>query len=182
MTKPAQPIDSWYCIRTRRYKESWVAHQLEELGNEPYLPLLRQQRRIRRQLKWVIEPLFTCYLFARFIANEDFHTVRHMPGVAGVVSTAEDGPLPVDERIITILRERSLNGYVETKPTPFFSGEKLEVVEGPFQGLKALFERELKAGERVAVLLEILSSWVRVELPRASVQRQSTVHPWQPSA
>ena len=35
----------------------------------------------------------------------------------------------------------------------------------------ALLVNEMKAGERVAVLLELLSSWVRVELPRVSVQR-----------
>jgi transcription antitermination factor NusG len=57
------------------------------------------------------------------------------------------------------------------KPAPFFPGEELEVIEGPFQGLRALFQQELKAGERVVVLLELLASRVRVELPRACVQK-----------
>jgi transcriptional antiterminator RfaH len=155
---------------------------LRESGKEAYLPLLRERRKVRRQLKWVIEPLFPCYLFAHFTAEEGFRAVRYMSGVVTVVSTVEDGPLPVDERIIAILRERSLEGYVEMKPAPLLPGEELEVIGGPFQGLRALFQQELKAGERVAVLLELLASRVRVELPRAYVQKSLMVRGVQSAA
>jgi transcriptional antiterminator RfaH len=168
-------MKNWYCIRTKRYKESWVAYQLRESCDEVYLPLLRERRWVRRQLQWVIEPLFPCYLFARFVANKGIHTMRYMSGVAGIiVSSPEDGPTVVDEQIIAILREHSLSGYVEIEPAPFFPDEELEIIAGPFQGLRALFYQELRAGERVAVLLEMLSSRVRVELPRAYVQKKST--------
>jgi hypothetical protein len=56
----------WCCVVTKRYKEQWVAQQLAACCDEVYLPLLRQKRKIRRQLKWTIEPLFPGYLFARF--------------------------------------------------------------------------------------------------------------------
>ena len=163
----------WYCIRTKRYKERWVAHQLTKVCEEVYVPLLRERRRIRRQLKWVIGPMFPSYLFARFVVEKQFWTVHYTSGVVGLVSAEEGRPVEVDEAIITTLRDRSLNGYIEIKPTPFSPGEELEIIEGPFRGLKALFQREMKAGERVAVLLELLSSWVRVELPRVYVQRMA---------
>ena len=175
-------MNSWYCIHTKRYKESWVARQLIESCDEVYLPLLRQRRMVRRQLKWVIEPLFPSYLFARFPVGERYKTVRYTPGVVSVVSTPEDGPIAVDEAIITILHERSCNGYVAVQPAHLFRGEELEVIAEPFQGLKALFQQELKAGERVAVLLDLLSSRVRVELPRAYVRQKSTVHSQQSAA
>ena len=162
----------WYCIRTKRYKESWVARQLMESCDEIYLPLLRQQRTVRRQCKWVIEPLCPGYLFARFIVEERFRAVRYTPGVLSIMRTTDGGPIEVEEAIISTLRQRSANGYVEVPPTPLFPGEELEVTEGPFQGLRALFQQELKAGERVAVLLELLSSRVRVELPRAYVEKK----------
>ncbi len=130
----------------------------------------------------MIEPLFPSYLFARFPVGKRFKTVRYTPGVVSVVSTPEDGPIVVDETIITVLRERSCNGYVEIQPAPLFMGEELEVIAGLFQGLRALFQQELKAGERVAVLLDLLSSRVRVELPRAYVQQKSTVHSQQSAA
>jgi transcriptional antiterminator RfaH len=168
-------MNSWYCIHTKRYKEKWTVRQLMELCDEVYLPLLRQRRVIRRQLTWVVEPLFPGYLFARFVVEERFRAVRYTPGVVSVVSTTYGGPIEVDGAIIFTLRERSTNGYVEVLPAPLFPGEELEITEGPFKGLRALFQQELKAGERVAVLLELLSSRVRVELPRACVERKSEV-------
>ena len=98
-----------------------------------------------------------------------------------MVGTLKDGPLAVDEQIISILHDRSQGGYIEINPFLFSPGEELQVVAGPFQGLRALFQQELKAGERVAVLLEILSSRVRVELPRTYVEKSSTTRSW-PSA
>lgn len=169
-TNPTNPV-AWYCIHTKRYKENWVAHQLLESCDEVYLPLLRERRRVRRQLIWRIDPLFPGYLFARFVIEERFRAVRYTPGVIRLVSARGDMPIEVDEGIITTLRARAVNGYIEVQPAPFSPGEELEVIAGPFQGLLALFQQELKAGERVAVLLELLSSRVRVELPRAYVKR-----------
>jgi transcriptional antiterminator RfaH len=166
------PRTNWYCIQTRRYKESWVAQQLGGACEEVYLPLLRQRRRIRRQFRWVIEPVFPNYLFARFPIAERFEAVRYLLGVVNVLGTAS-GPTVVDETIIALLRKHSLNGYVEAQAAPFASGEELEIIAGPFQGLTALFQQELRAGERVAVLLEMLSSRVRVELPWEYVQQKS---------
>ena len=153
-----------------------MAQQLSELGQEVYLPLLREKRFVRRQLKWVIKPLFPCYLFARHVTNGNISVVHRTAGVINIVSTPTDGPLVVEEQIIRSLRERSVNGCIEVKPALLSPGEKLEVIAGPFQGLEALFQQELKAGERVAVLLEILSSRVRIEMPRAYVQKNSVVH------
>jgi len=163
----------WYCLHTKRYKENWVARQLTESCEEVYLPLLRERRRVRRQLTWRVEPVFPGYLFARFKVAERFRTVRYTPGVVKVVSTHEGGPIEVDQAIINVLRQHSCNGYIAVQPAPFSPGEELEVTDGPFQGLRALFQQELKAGARVAVLLELLSSRVRVELPHAYVQKKA---------
>ncbi len=96
----------WYCIHTKRYKESWVARQLMESCDETYLPLLRWQRTVRRQRKWVIEPLFPGYLFARFVVEERFRAVRYTPGVVSVVSTTSGGPIEVDAAILSTLLGR----------------------------------------------------------------------------
>jgi transcription antitermination factor NusG len=93
--------------------------------------------------------------------------------IALALEVAAELLLEVDEAIIAALRQRSANGYLEIPLVPFFPGEELEIISGSFQGLRALFQQELKAGERVAVLLELLSSRVRVELPRAYVETKS---------
>lgn len=169
-------MNHWVCVETNRYKEKWVSQQLTESCDEVYLPLLRQYKKVRRQFTWVIGPLFPGYLFARFEAEHVLHRVLNAPGVAKVLSTPEDGPIEVDEAIIKALRERSVNGYIEVRPAPLGPGDELEIIDGPFQGLTALFEKNLKANERIVVLLNLMSSRVRVEVPRFYVQRRKTAH------
>lgn len=166
----------WFCIRTNRYKEKWVSQQLTEWCDEVYLPLLRQYKKVRRQLKWVIDPLFPGYLFARFDREQALGKVRSTAGVGTVLSTSEEGPIVVGDAIINVLRERSSNGYIEIRPAALSPGEELEVIHGPFEGLTALFEKNLKAGERIVILLDLLSSRVRVEVPCFCVQRKSAAH------
>ncbi len=165
-------MNPWFCIKTNRYKERWVCRQLAEWCDEVYLPLLREYKKVRRQLKWVIEPLFPGYLFARFELGRGLGKVRTTAGVGSLLSTSEDGPVVVDDAIIEVLRERSSNGYVEIRPAALSPGDVLEVIHGPFAGLTALFEKNLKAGERIVILLDLLSSRVRVQVPRAYVQKQ----------
>jgi hypothetical protein len=43
-------------------------------------------------------------------------------------------------------------------------------------------EQELKAEEWAAVLLDLLSSQIRVELPKAYIRKQSLAGGWQPAA
>ncbi|MGE0821925.1 MAG: transcription termination/antitermination protein NusG [Candidatus Binatia bacterium] len=174
-------MSHWYCIRTQRYKEQWVSRQLLDLGKEYYLPLLRERRIVRRQWKDVIEPLFPCYLFVHCQEGRDFAVVRTLFGVQAVVSSVEHGPIPVDEGIIRTLHDRTVDGYIAVSPPVVNPGDELEVIAGPFQGLDALFHQELKGGERVAVLLRILSSLVRVDLPRTYVRKKAVTTDWRPA-
>jgi transcriptional antiterminator RfaH len=124
---------------------------------------------------WKVEPLFPGYIFARFLIEERFRAVRYTPGVAKVLSSAVGELIEVNDRIISALRQHSVDGYIQISSSTFSPGEELEITEGPFRGLRVLFQQELKAGERVVVLLQLLSSQVRVELPRTYVRKTSSV-------
>jgi len=114
-------------------------------------------------------------MFARFPVEERFRAVRYTPGVISVLSTAVGEPIEVNDVIISALRQRSVDGYIQMSPILLSPSEEIEIIEGPFRGLRALFQQELRAGERVVVLLELLSSQVRVELPRTYVQKTASV-------
>src|SRR5262249_14368443 len=120
----------WYCVHTKRAKEHWVARQLAESCDEVYLPRLRHWCKFRRRFMWKIESLFPGYLFARFSLQERFQLVRYTPGVLNVLSTISGEPLTVNEEIISTLRERSQDGYIQVSPVPFRPGEELEITEG----------------------------------------------------
>ena len=130
-----------YCVHTNRYKKSWVIQQLTEIGLQDYLPLLCEQRIVRRQLKWVVEPLFHSYLFAYFFLDEAFYVVRHMPGVACVVGSLKDRPHAVDKLIISNPFDRSQGGYIEINSLFFSPGEKLQVWKVLSRGYVLCFSR-----------------------------------------
>ena len=124
-------INSWYCVRTQRYKENWVCRQLSDLGKEFYLPLLRERRIVRRQWKDVIEPLFPCYIFVRCVDGSDFRVVSTLLGAVNIISSVENGPIPIDERVITTLRNRLLHGCITVSPPLLLQAKNLKLLPVP---------------------------------------------------
>jgi len=59
----------------------------------------------------------------------------------------------------------------EIKPRPYRTGEPVLIREGPLSGLEAVFDREMKGSERVAVLLELLGRQTRLVLSNEMISR-----------
>ena len=115
-----------------------------------------------------VAPLFPCYLFARLDLQINYFEVKYLAGVTGLVSAGAD-PLVVPEVIISEIRARGIDDVVEIREVPFDSGQPVRVVEGPFRGFEAIFERYLSSTERVAILLK----------PSRTSVRASCCRPWQ---
>ena len=163
----------WYLVRTKPGKERWVRDQLALILPEVFLPLLEARTPRWGKLAWSITPLFPCYLFARFDVNERYFDVRYLPGIQGIVSAGSD-PLAVPDGVIDAIRSRGVNGIVKIEEKSLDSGEKVRVVEGPFRGFEAIFERYLSGAERVAILLSTIeASGLRVVLPASAVTKCS---------
>jgi transcriptional antiterminator RfaH len=119
-----------------------------------------------------IIPLFPSYLFARFCLRAAYFDVRYTGGVSGLVSAGNE-PVTVPLGIIEGIRSRECDGRVTLAEKPFERGEKLSVVEGPFRGFAAVFERYLSGSERVSILLSAVGTdGPRIILPLGSVARE----------
>jgi transcriptional antiterminator RfaH len=161
----------WYLIRTKTGKERWVKDQLVPLVSEVFLPLLKARAPRWGRMAQSIGPLFPCYVFARFNLKECYFDVKYMAGVRGIVSAGAD-PLAVPGAIVAEIRRRGIDDIVEIVDKPFDSGAKVMVVEGPFRGFEAIFERYLSGTERVAILLSAVeATGLRVVLPAAAVAK-----------
>jgi len=157
----------WYLVRTKPSKERWVHDRLAAILPEIFLPLREAKMPRWGRMEWTITSLFPGYLFACFDLQQHYFEVRYMPGVLGIVSAGSD-PLAVP------LASRGTNGVVRIEEKSFGCGEQLHVVEGPFRGFEAVFERYLSGAERVAVLLSAIeASGLRVVLPASAVARRS---------
>ena len=162
---------AWYLIRTKAGKERWVRDQLQTMFPDVFLPLLKSKAPRWGRMVMSTGPLFPCYVFARFDLQLGYFDVKYMPGVRGIVSAGND-PLAVPPGIINEIRRRGNGDVVELLEKPFDSGEKVMIVEGPFRGFEAIFQRYLSGAERVAILLSAIEAGgLRVLLPASAVAK-----------
>jgi transcriptional antiterminator RfaH len=166
-----QAPGDWYLIRTKTGKERWVKDQIAPMAHEVFLPLLKARQPRWGRMADSIGPLFPCYVFARFDLKQRYFDIKYMAGVRGIVSAGID-PLAVPDSIIDEIRRRGVDDIVEIFEKPLGTGEKVVVVEGPFRGFEAIFERYLSGAERVAILLSAVeASGLRVVLPATAVAK-----------
>lgn len=162
---------AWYLIRTKTGKERWVKDQLQTTVPEVFLPLLRGKAPRWGRMAMSVGPLFPCYVFARFDLQRSYFEVKYMSGVRGIVSAGSD-PLAVPTTIVTEIRRRGVDDVVEIPEKPLGNGDRVLVVEGPFRGFEAIFERYLSGAERVAILLSAIEAGgLRVLLPASAVAK-----------
>jgi transcriptional antiterminator RfaH len=161
----------WYLVRTKPGKERWVHDQLTAILPEVFLPLLETRTPRWGRMAWSIVPLFPCYLFARFDLQSRYFDVKYLAGVQGLVSAGND-PLAVPSGVVDEIRRRGDNGIVKIEEQLFDNGERVVVVEGPFRGFEAIFQRYLTGAERVAILLSAIeANGMRVVLSASAVAK-----------
>jgi len=164
---------AWWALYTRHQHEKVVAEMLSTKGFEVFLPLYESTRKWKDRRKTLSLPLFPCYLFARLDLQADYFEVKYLAGVTGLVSAGAD-PIVVPDRIIEEIRARGVNDVIEIREVPFDSGQPVRVVEGPFRGFEAIFERYLSGAERVAILLNTIEkAGPRIVLPASALAKYS---------
>jgi transcriptional antiterminator RfaH len=162
----------WYVVHTHVKQEERANENLGAWGVET----LHAKLRTRRYNKFtgapthIIQSLFPRYIFARFNAREQLPQIRFTRGVHNVVCYGQS-PAPVDQDIIDIIRGRcDEHGFVkandELKP-----GDNVIISAGPLRNLMGIFEREIKASDRVTILLTAIEYQARLEVNRDLVQR-----------
>jgi transcriptional antiterminator RfaH len=160
-------IPAWYIIRTARYKELFVERAVSQLVEECYLPFLRTKRRHFGKFLNSTEPLFPCYLFARFSLAGAYHRLTHTPGIRGLVCTGGQ-PCEVAESIITGIKNRETNGLIVLAEPTLRPRQRVNVVAGLLCGIEAVFDRYLSNAERVVILLNSVGAGSMRAVVRAS--------------
>jgi transcriptional antiterminator RfaH len=153
----------WFCIRAKpKHEHIAAAHIRLCPETEVFFPRIRFKRRLRKSKIWVVEPLFPNYLFARFDLR-DLAQVRYSAGVHNIVHFGIQIPIIPDAVIAELKADLDAQCVGEVNPT-FTVGDSVKIIEGAFNGFKALVTRVIPARERVAVLLDFLGRQVTVEI------------------
>ncbi len=128
----------WYAIQTHSRHEKQVRDRLAAVGMEPLLPLSRQYRQWSDRKVLTTVPLFGGYCFARFSLADSLQILQ-LPGVARIVGATKPEPIPDEE--ITAFQQLSLVDRMVEPCDYLIEGAWVEVVRGPFTGLRGQFVR-----------------------------------------
>jgi transcriptional antiterminator RfaH len=148
----------WFAIQTRPHAELVAETQLRALPVETLLPFTRRSvRHATRHPRQVLRPLFPGYLFARFCAAVSLRAVSSRRGVLRILGSGGDKPWPVDDAIVTAIRERlDPEGCVDLVERPFHAGDPVRVTAGPLAGWSGVFDCALSDAQRVVILIKTL--------------------------
>lgn len=130
--------ENWYALHTRPRHEKLVAQRLTERRVETYLPTVTEVHRWSDRKKSVELPLFSCYVFARFVPNRDERLqVLRLGGVLGLVGGQGEGtPIP-DEQVEAV--RTLVGGAVPWSPYPFLKiGQRVRVCGGALDGMEGI--------------------------------------------
>jgi len=154
----------WFCVRAKPKTERLTSQLLRtEAGIEVFCPFVRFERARRSGRLWVTEAMFPGYLFARFCYVSQHRLVRATHGVSTIVAFG-GAPVVVPTPIVDELRASVRDEETIVIESGIEIGEEVQVVSGPFQGVRAMVTRVLPARERVAILLEVLGMEREVEV------------------
>ena len=151
----------WYVVYCQPFKERQAAHILQsELDLVVYLPEIDAGH-----LYSETTLLFPRYLFVQFdFVTTPLHSIKVIPAIIGPVSYGNVAQ-KISEDVITDLRTfvHQLNtAYLSTNT--FRPGETVRISAGVFEGLEAIFVKQLHAEERVYVLMSFLGGLREIEL------------------
>jgi transcriptional antiterminator RfaH len=142
---------SWYAVQTKSQKEDIAVSYISRLGLQVFNPRMRKQYKVCGKIVEKVVPIFPCYIFARF--NKYYsHNITYARGVKRIVTFGEE-MIPIEERIIGILRQRSAQYTDSSRSDGFCPGDVVVITGGPLYGIEGIFEKELSDKDRVSILL-----------------------------
>ncbi|MBK5930062.1 transcription/translation regulatory transformer protein RfaH [Halochromatium salexigens] len=158
-------VPSWYVLQSKPRQAERAQLNLERQGYVVFLPRITVERIQRQRRQLAEEPLFPNYLFIRLQRWVDnWYPLRSTRGVARLVTFGQE-PVAIDQQLIEAIMQRCAQ---RTGPPELQPGQPVEILDGPFAGLSAIFKAP-QGEQRVHLLLNLLQRPITVSLPRAQV-------------
>ncbi len=143
----------WYLLYCKRGEQNRAKLHLENQGVECFYPTIEVEKISRGKRQKVAEPLFPCYVFARFDYQQgpSFTAVRSTRGVVDFVRFGAQ-PKEVQGDLIFELKQidKRFSENIESKSMPK-PGDKVRVKSGQFAGIDAIFQEQ--DGEKRSIML-----------------------------
>lgn len=183
MTMTTSSEAKWYIVHAYSNFERKVAEAikaeaasrgLEDLFEEVLVPTeevveLRKGRKVKAE-----RTFFPGYVLVKMrLTEEAYHIVKDTPKVTGFLG-ADHGkkPMPVSEREVGRILGQIEEGVERPRPTVTYeTGEKVKVMEGPFQSFEGQVEEVDEERARLKVAVSIFGRSTPVELEYGQVEK-----------
>ncbi|CUS47131.1 MAG: transcriptional antiterminator RfaH [Idiomarinaceae bacterium HL-53] len=161
-------MSAWYLLHCKARQEARAKENVENQGYATCLPRIHIKKTVRGRRTVVHEPLFPNYLFIELNPETaNFNALRSTRGVNGFVRFG-GVPRPVPNQVIDEFKQFEIDHEHEIE-SQFKVGSRVEVNEGPFAGLQAVYQMP-KGEERCLVLLDMLGKQQRIEIEERALK------------
>jgi transcriptional antiterminator NusG len=174
----------WYVLRAIGGKEKkvkeYIDNEVTRLRLQEYITqvLIPTEKvyQIRNGKKISKERIFFpgYVLLEVSLVGEIPHILRNIPNVIGFLGSKGDEPTPLRmsevNRILGKVDELSESG--EELTTPFYVGEPVKVVDGPFNGFSGVIEEVNDEKKKLKVMVKIFGRKTPLELSFMQVEKE----------
>jgi transcriptional antiterminator NusG len=181
LTDVDYPDHKWYVVNAHSGMEYKAKLSLEErvrslhkesLISEVIVPEETVVELVRGQKKTTKRKFFPGYILVKMkLTDESWHLIKNTPKITGFVGDKRN-PVPVSENEIQRMTNRISEGVSRPKSkVNFTEGEKVRVVDGPFNNFNGVIEDINPDKGKLRVLVSIFGRSTPVELEFVQVEK-----------
>ena len=178
-------VKKWYVLRAIGGKENKVKEYIEseisrlDLGDyisQVLIPKekvyqIRQGKKINKERNF-----FPGYvLIEAALVGEIPHILKNIPNVIGFLGTQSGDPVPLRKSEINRILGKvdELAASDEEINVPFFVGESVKVIDGPFNSFTGIIEEVNEEKKKLKVMVKIFGRKTPLELSFMQVEKES---------
>lgn len=137
--------NSWLCFKTNSREEFVAKNYLVSKGFNVLLPYyIKKVTHARKQLK-VRRPMFPSYGFLEYDGKlSSLYEVKYSRGVSHYLQNQDGYPQFVPANVIEAIKLlKQEDGSFKLDPNRFKIGDEVNIIEGVFTGIKAIFKEQV---------------------------------------
>ena len=178
-------VKKWYVLRAIGGKENkvkeYIESEINRLNLEDYISQvlipkekvnqIRQGKKINKERNF-----FPGYvLIEAALVGEIPHILKNIPNVIGFLGTQQGDPVPLRKSEINRILGKvdELAASDEEINVPFFVGEAVKVVDGPFNSFTGVIEEVNDEKKKLKVMVKIFGRKTPLELSFMQVEKES---------
>ncbi len=180
----AEVNKKWYVLRAiggkekkvKEYVESEIAGlKLTDYVSQVLIPTekvyqIRNGKKVSKE-----RPYLPGYVLVEAaMVGEIPHILRNIPNVIGFLNDNDDTPVPLRQSEVNRILGKvdELNETEEEINVPYFVGETVKVIDGPFNGFNGLIEEVNEEKKKLKVMVKIFGRKTPLELSFMQVEKE----------